>query len=121
LQHLGNPAFVTKGGGKQQLVLFDHVGPRYTVHGDLIENNVRAESATTGTAVLNIQLKASGHRLRIPEMDFAELWVEPPGEPPARICLGRFRIDYWQADFDQSTSGRPRHRRSASRPASQLR
>ena len=105
MQHLGDPAFATRSGAKQKLVLFDQQGPRYTVHGDLFDGKVSAESATTGTAVLHIQLKASGQVLRIPEMLFAELWVEPPGSPPARICLGRFRIDYWQATHDASTSG----------------
>ena len=96
---------MTKGGGKQQLVLLDHQGPQYTIHSDLIEDEVVAESAITGSAVLNVQLKASGHALRIPEMLYAELWAEPLGQPPARICVGRFRIDYWQAKFDETTSG----------------
>ena len=37
-------------------------------------------------------------------MLYAEPWTEPPGEPPARICLGRFRIDYWHASSDESAS-----------------
>lgn len=103
MQHLGNPSFVTRRGGKQQLVLLDRDGPRYTIHGDLFDT-ISVESAVTGTAVLNLHLKASGHVLRVPEMLYAELWVEPPGTVPARICLGRFRIDYWNASFDESAS-----------------
>jgi hypothetical protein len=104
LQHLGDPSFVTKSGGKQQLVLLDRDGPRYTIHGDLFDT-ISIESAITGSAVLNLHLQTSGHVLRVPEMLYAEPWYEPLlGVAPARICLGRFRIDYWSASFDASAS-----------------
>ena len=101
--HLGDSTFVTKSGGRQEVVLWDYSGPRYTIHGDLI-NNIQVESATTGTRTLILSLDASSHVLRIPEMAFAEVWVEPPGALPARLCLGRFAIDYWDASGDEHQS-----------------
>jgi hypothetical protein len=103
LLHLGDPSFLTKGGGRQNVVLWDGSGPRYTIHGDLFDQ-ISVESAITGTAALTLHLKASSHALRVPEMLYAEPWVESPGEPPASYCLGRFRIDYWDANHDGSSS-----------------
>ena len=99
MQHVGDASFVTPSGAKQQLILSDQDGPRFTVHGNLI-GPITIERAVTGTGMLNAHLKANDDSLRVPEMLFVEAWVERPGPTPARFCLGRFRIDYWDASSD---------------------
>lgn len=103
MRHLGDPSYVTKSGGTQQIVLFDQAGPRVTIHGDLI-GPISVEKAATGTAMLSVELSGAGDVLRIPEMVFAEVWGEDPGPPAARYCLGKFRIDYWKASHDAGKS-----------------
>jgi hypothetical protein len=102
LRHLGDPSSLSKIGGRSRLVLFDGQGPRFTVHPNLFEK-ISLERAVTGTAMLSVVLKGPGDTLRIPEMLYAEEWEGSEGSAPP-LFGGRFRIDYWKADFDGTAS-----------------